>query len=290
MADELVKLLNSFGYQPIFLQKTGVKPPDLYQFVDNRLIRRGPLKDYDPEFGKLEETRGTLASIQHRESSKKNLDAAVDFLQNALAALGITAIPKLSLSFAGDAELVFTFSEVSYIAIDPTKIDTILQALQVPLAIPDNYVTQGLLHIAYEYAYARRLLMSRADGKQFKTDISGKVGEFIDLGAQGEIDTDGAEPTATGWRHRSRRKVSPVMNTVARPVPSGWVRGSSHGLPIHAGRSRNPPPAEDARDWRSFARALDAELGEGRPARTPARTKGSRRPSGTRQRRRVVRR
>jgi len=192
MADELVKLLNSIGYQPVFLQKTGVKPPDLYQFVDKRLIRRGPLQDYNQEFGKLEKSRGTLPNIQHRESSKKNLDAAVDFLHNALAALGITAIPKLSLSFVGDAELVFTFSEVSYVAVDPTKIDTILQELQVPLAIPDNYVSEGLLHIAYEYAYARRLLMSRADGREFKTDVSGKVGDFIDVGAEGEIDTDGA--------------------------------------------------------------------------------------------------
>lgn len=192
MADELVKLLNSFGYQPVFLQKTGVKPPDLYHFVGKRLIRRGPLQDYDKEFGMLEKARGTLSNIQHRESSKKNLGAAAEFLHNALAALGISAIPKLSLSFAGDAELVFTFSEVSYCGIDPTKIDNILQKLQVPLAIPDNYVREGLLYIVYEYAYARRLLMSRADGKAFKTDISGKVGDFIDVGTEGEIDTDGA--------------------------------------------------------------------------------------------------
>ncbi len=192
MADELVKLLNSVGYQPIFLQRTGVKPPELYHFVEKRLIRRGPLEDYNPEFGKLKQSRGTLPDIQHRQSSKKELKASVDFLRNALAALGITAIPKLSLGFAGKADLVFTFSEVSYTAVDPTKIDAILQGLEVPLAIPDEYVTSGRLHIAYEYAYARRLLMSRADGKEFEADVAGKIGEFIDLGVQGKVETDGA--------------------------------------------------------------------------------------------------
>jgi hypothetical protein len=192
MADELVKLLNSVGYQPIFLQRTGVKPPELYHFVEKRLVRRGPLEDYNAEFGKLKQTRGTLPNIQHRQSSEKELKASVDFLRNALAALGITAIPKLSLTFAGKADLAFTFSEVSYTAVDPTKIDAVLQGLRVPLAIPDEYVTSGRLHIAYEYAYARRLLMSRADGKEFEADVSGKIGDFIDLGLQGEVDTDGA--------------------------------------------------------------------------------------------------
>jgi len=53
--------------------------------------------------------------------------------------------------------------------------------------IPPSYVDAGSLHIAYEYAYANELLMSRGDKKAFSTNISGDVGSFIDLGVQGAV-------------------------------------------------------------------------------------------------------
>ena len=43
MADQLVKLLNQYRYQPVFLPRTGLLPPELYNFVKPSLKRRGPL-------------------------------------------------------------------------------------------------------------------------------------------------------------------------------------------------------------------------------------------------------
>jgi hypothetical protein len=44
--------------------------------------------------------------------------------------------------------------------------------------IPQSYIDAAALHIAYEYAYSPELLMSRADKKEFSTDISGSVGTY----------------------------------------------------------------------------------------------------------------
>ena len=71
---------------------------------------------------------------------------------------------------------------------DPVVIDGVLQNLSIPLAIPDSYVQLGGLHVAYEYAYSSSLTMSRSDGKQFDTDISGDLGTYIDLGFKGSVE------------------------------------------------------------------------------------------------------
>lgn len=191
MADELVKLLNAYGYQPVFLPRTNVEPPELYNFVDKRLIRRGPLKYVLPAVERMRPTRGAVADIEHKQTSGKNARSAVAFLGNALSALGISAVPKLDLSFAGSKEFVFSFSEVSYSAVDPARLDQVLQQLRTYDSIPDEYVRSGRLHIAYEYLYAKRLLLRRADHKSFSIDISGSVGDYIDVGLSGNVETDG---------------------------------------------------------------------------------------------------
>jgi hypothetical protein len=189
MSDQLVTLLNRFGYQPIVLPRTELTPPELYNFVKPKLIRRGPLGDFMKEASNLEVTKGRLANLEGHLSSDKHFNAAVDFLSAALASLGISSIPKLELGFTGSKDFVFSFTNVTYRAVDPTKIDNVLQKLQVPPAIPDKYVTEGVLHLAYEYAYSTSLQMSRADQKQFSVDVSGKIGEFINLGAGGKAES-----------------------------------------------------------------------------------------------------
>jgi hypothetical protein len=189
--DALVKLLNSFGYQPVFLPRTNVAPPELYGYVNDRLIRYGPLRFFLQQVDQLSPTRGAMPDLYQKETTGKDAHASVSFLENALRALGIAGIPKLDLSFAGKSELVFSFSEVSYVAVDPVQLYTVLQKFLAFDAIPNNYINAGRLHVAYEYLYSRRLVMSRADHKSFDIDVSGKIGDFIDLGTAGHVDTDG---------------------------------------------------------------------------------------------------
>jgi hypothetical protein len=189
MADALVKLLNRYGYQPVFLPRTGVVPPELYEFVRPRLVRRGPLSDYIKEVANLPITSGKLGNIEGKLTSGKHFEGAVSFLKQALAVLGIDAIPKIDLAFTGAKELVFSFSDIRYQAVDPTKLDQILQSLETPAAIPDEYVSSGGLHIIYEYAYSATLKMSRADGQQFSADVAGDISSYIDVGAKAKVDS-----------------------------------------------------------------------------------------------------
>lgn len=187
MRDRLVALLNDLGYQPVFLPTTGLEPPELYNHDRGRLIRRGPLKRYlkaripPPHLG-------VLPDIEHHHTSRKRLADATRFLHNALRCIGVGPA-KLSLSFAGSEDLVFAFSEVTTARIDPSDLDPLLQQLEVH-AIPDEYVTGGALHIAYEYVYARRVSLRRSDGKGFDAELGGRLHEFFDLGAKGKVQVD----------------------------------------------------------------------------------------------------
>lgn len=188
MSDALVKMLNSYGYQPVFLPRTGVVPPELYNYANKRLVRRGGLAEFFQKPVAFTPTTGRLGDLQGKLKTNKHFEAAVGFLQQALQALGISGMPKIDLSFAGSKEFVFAFSDVTYQSVDPAVLDKVLQDLTIPLAIPDAYVQMGGLHIAYEYAYANALTMSRSDGKKFGGDISGNVGAYIDLGAKGSVE------------------------------------------------------------------------------------------------------
>lgn len=188
MSDALVNMLNSYRYQPVFLPRTGLIPPELYNFANKRLVRRGQLGRFFEKPISFTPTKGKLGDLQGKLKSNKHFDAAVGFLQQALQALGISGVPKIDLSFTGSKEFVFAFSDVTYQSVDPAVLDGMLQNLTIPFAIPDAYVQMGGLYIAYEYAYANALTMSRSDGKKFDGDISGNVGAYIDLGAKGSAE------------------------------------------------------------------------------------------------------
>jgi hypothetical protein len=191
MADVLVKALNALGYQPVFLPRTGIAPPELYTFVKPRLVRHGDLRLYLNNAPVPKPTRGQLADIQTTQTSGKNFGAATDFLKSALTALGITSIPKVDLSFAGTGTFVFSFSNLTYASVDPAQIEILLPNLKIPPAISDDVVNLGQLHIAYEYAYSDTLRMSREDGSTFANDISGKVGDFIDVSTNTKVEVQG---------------------------------------------------------------------------------------------------
>lgn len=186
MADQLVRSLNRLGYLPVFLPRTKIEPPELYNYApaNQRLVRRGPLSAYIPAAKDLTPSEGDLGDIEYQYSSKKKLDAAVSFLENALRAIGINSVPKIDLGFTGSNDFSFAFTKVRYRSVDPSRLDGIIRAISTE-GIPPEYVDAGNLHIAYEYAYAQELLMSRGDRKEFSHDISGQVGAYLDLGTKG---------------------------------------------------------------------------------------------------------
>jgi hypothetical protein len=188
MADALVRELNRLGYQPVFLPRTGVTPPELYAFTreNQRLVRFGALSEYMPAVAELEPASGQLADINYSYTSEKKLDAAVSFLETALKCIGIKAVPKLDLGFAGSKDFSFAFTGVTYIAVDAARLGKLLRTMTTE-GIPKEYVEAERLHIAYEYAYTRELVMSRGDKQSFKADISGNVGTYIDLGTEGSV-------------------------------------------------------------------------------------------------------
>jgi hypothetical protein len=104
--DDLVRQLNKLGYQPVFLPRTNIEPPELYTYSPQlgRLVRRGPLRDDAKEAAALEVSTGKLGDIAYKYTSSKKAKAAASFLENALKSIGIDSIPNLELGFAGYGE------------------------------------------------------------------------------------------------------------------------------------------------------------------------------------------
>jgi len=186
--DALVKLLNGIGYQPVLLPRTGLVPPELYVYNNEKLVRRGSLANYLPEGVVIPPPQqGRLSSIEHHETSKKSMGVAASFLGDALKCIGITSAPKLDLSFTNGHDITFKFDVVTYQAIDPANIDHMLGTL-ITGAIPPEDIANGYLHIAYEYAFAGSLSMKVArDAGSSWNATAIQVSTFIDLGTQGQV-------------------------------------------------------------------------------------------------------
>ncbi len=188
MADALVRLLNQRGYLPIFLPRTGLEPPELYSFArqKNELVRWGALRQFLPQGTAFRPKSSQVSDIEHLQTSGKKQSLALDFLSRALKCVGIEGAPKLDLSFSGAEEYRFSFSGLTAKSVDPAALRTVIQGLELT-GIPQRYLEMGGLHIAYEYLYAQKLLMSRSDQRGFRQDISGAVGQYLDLGAKGSV-------------------------------------------------------------------------------------------------------
>jgi hypothetical protein len=187
--DQLVRELNRLGYQPVFLPRTNIEPPELYSYSPKAggLVRRGPLKDHLADAADLAVETGHLGNISYSYTSTKKAKAATSFLQESLKCIGIDAIPKIELGFTGSQDFSFAFTDVTYHKVDSTKIEKIVQGISTT-GIPKELIDEKRLHIAFEYAYANELLMSRGDMKDFSENISGKVGDFIDVGVKGSVE------------------------------------------------------------------------------------------------------
>jgi hypothetical protein len=83
-------------------------------------------------------------------------------------------------------------------------------------------VDAGQLHIAYEYAYAGELLMSRGDKGDFSHDISGKVGAYVDLGVKGSVSVD-SKSTISFKSAQGRRAAFAYKAGRVTQQGNGWV-------------------------------------------------------------------
>jgi len=195
--DALVTLLNSIGYQPVLLPRTGLAPPELYVYDNSRLVRRGPLAAYLPDGVTVPAPlQGELSSIEHHQTSGKNLSVAANFLGDALKCIGVMSAPKLDLSFAGSRDITFSFEKVTYLAVEPASIDHMLGKL-ITGAIPEEFIDNGFLHIAYEYAFAGSISMKAGGSAGLSWDVTAaKLGAYIDLGTQGKVNVT-SEDTIT---------------------------------------------------------------------------------------------
>lgn len=188
MADSLVRTLNGLGYQPVFLARSGIKPPELYSYLrqQRRLVRLGALTNFLPAGTVLPPSTGQLGNIQTEYKTDKSFDGAISFLEQALLCIGVGAVPSIDLGFAGSREFSFAFAGVQYASVDPADLYPVIGGFE-PKGLPREYLEDGRLHIAYEYAYASELLMSRGDKQAFSADVGGKLGEYFKIGAKGSV-------------------------------------------------------------------------------------------------------
>ena len=223
MTDALVATLANQGYQSVFLPQTGVTPPDVYTYQAGsalalkpraRLIRHGSLSDYIREgSGSLTFVVQSLksASIQGTHTSTKTGSGSVDFLSRALGCLGVPALPKIAGNLELGNALMFSFDDVTALRVDPSRIEQILDRIKLK-GIPRTQIDRGEVHIVYEYLRARVLKMKRSDEGKFGTELSGKIGDWLNLGdakidleVQGETlisfkTKKGTEPAAFAYR------------------------------------------------------------------------------------------
>lgn len=188
--DALVRLLNEQGYQPLLSPRTGQEPPEIYLYDNEALRRWGKLSSAVPA-GSLPAklNGGELQSIRHRETSRKGISAAGSFLKDALKCIGVDGAPKLDLSFAEGYSIAFSFSGVTWRGLDPADIGAALQKGFDPGAIPPEQVRLGMIHIAYDYAYAEKLLMTVEDRSGGKFQLQAlKLDGFIDLGGKAQFE------------------------------------------------------------------------------------------------------
>ena len=210
MTDALVAALNRAGFQPVFMPYTNILPPELYNFARRptgpRLVRRGPLSAYLARPVRFTVARSELPDVTHVSTTRKDLRASVDFLRQCLLCLGITAVPRMDLTFAGTESLLFRLKDVHSMRVDPAEIDKAITRLNTD-AIPQNYVDHGFLHIGYEYAFARSITIHRADGRAFASSVNLDVASFID--------TSGGVSVV-----RSSAETITISATADQPVPA----------------------------------------------------------------------
>lgn len=198
--DPFIKLLNNYGYQPIFAQRTGLEPPDVYAFVRKQLLRLGPLISFLNAPVHLEYHTGVIVDLEGRQTDKKSDAAASSFLSSALQALGFNA--SAGFKFAQDSDLVFTIKGVNFSSVDPVHIARFIESFSLPSTFPEDYGLYGRLHIAYEYAYSSTLQISRMDGGVLSGEAKA-LADVLDIKGNVDIKLDAKQRVTLTNRQKS---------------------------------------------------------------------------------------
>lgn len=128
-----------------------------------------------------------MPDLAHTESSRKGAHGGLAFLKDALRCIGIDSAPKLDLSFAGGRDATFGFTGVTTRGVPPASLFAALEGFD-PHAIPAAQVSAGMVHIAYEYAYATTLNVRFAAGGSGAFDLTAlRIDSVIDVGAKAEV-------------------------------------------------------------------------------------------------------
>jgi hypothetical protein len=217
--DLLVQLLNERGYHPIVLPRSNLTPPELYIFDDDRLKRWGPLAPRVPK-GSLprEIYRGKLAAFEHKQTSDKHAKGAASFLETALQCIGVGGAPKVDLSIASGMQVTFSFEDTTYCGVDPSDVAAALQKGFDASAFPAEQIRFGMVHVAYEYAYARHLLMTIGGNKRGSATLTAaQLASIVDVGVAAQVSlVDGSRFGSPGRGNRSRSDVKSASSNHAK--------------------------------------------------------------------------
>jgi hypothetical protein len=195
VADQLVQLLNQWGYQPIFARR-GIAPPRLYTYERTKtgltMQCRGDLSHYLPEGDRIPRPvpHALFDQISGTVTSSKRAQASAAFLRNALACIGILNSSKLDLGFAGAEAFKFSLADLESNGIEPAALNDVLPKLELH-TLPPQLLEDGKVYIAYEYLSAGSVTLERDDAKSFTTKVdAATVNSFVDLGAEGSVRVD----------------------------------------------------------------------------------------------------
>lgn len=226
--DALTVLMNSLGYQPLVLAKTGLKAPFLYNYKDTKLEPIGPLSDFlVPGTVQPENDLGSVPEIARKETDKKSGSAIASFLGDALKVVGITSAPKLESSLSHGTDFVFSFDDVTSEGLTYSKTAKLLHSIDRDALsdLPPGALEGGYIQIAYEFLYAGSLGMRATSGTSASFDAKAiQVNGLLDIGANGKIE-------ATSGTSLSFKAASAQRAAFACKI--GWLERVGESLKLH---------------------------------------------------------
>lgn len=226
--DALTVLLNSLGYQPLVLAKTGLKAPFVYSYCNTKLEPIGPLSDYlvtgtaQPEID-----TDKVPEIARKETDRKSGSAIASFLGDALQVVGITSAPKLDTSLSHGTDFVFSFDDVTSEGLTYSKVAKLLHSIDHDALsdLPPGALESGYIHIAYEFLFAGSLGMRAASGWSASFDAKAiQVNGLIDVGASGKMEATSG--TSLSFKAASAQRV-------AFACKMGWLKKTARSLELH---------------------------------------------------------
>ena len=226
--DALTVLLNSLGYQPLVLAKTGLKAPYVYKYKDTKLEEIGSLSDLLlPEAGHPELDVHEVPEVTRKETDKKNGSAFAGFLGDALRAIGITTPPRINADAAREKEFTFSFENVTSEGLSYLQTSKLIRQIdkQAVADLLSDDLEAGYIHIAYDYLFAGSLSMRDASSSAAGAGAKGlEIKQILDVGASVKVEKT-SEDT---WSFKSD-----ASNRAAFACKIGWLEKKGTELKLH---------------------------------------------------------